>query len=89
MSTRVNLQSLSEEDLGRNHAFTNPSKQFRKHVKPRVLNALYHTSQYRRIILQAAKDGARLGYTAAQITKRRKAAPAQATQLFKFLWGQL
>jgi hypothetical protein len=88
-STRLPLSSLSADDLGVTHAFTNPSKQFRKHVKPRLLNGLYHTSLYRRLILQAAKDGARLTTTSTQITTRRKNSPKQANQLFKFLWGQL
>ena len=88
-STRTPLQSLSEEDLGHTQAFTNPSKQFRRHVKPRLLNSLHHTSLYRRLILQASKDGARLATTASQITKRRRDSPKQATLLLKFLWGQL
>ena len=88
-STRQPLQSLSEEDLGYTQAFTRPSKQFRNRVKPRVLAGLYHTSLYRRLILQASKHGARLATTASQITKRRASDPAQATQLLKFLWGQL
>ena len=88
-SNRPPPQSLSEEDLGYTQAFTNPSKQFRKRVKPRVLTSLYHTSIYRRLILQASKDGARLATTASQITKRRTPYPTQATQLLQFLWGQL
>jgi hypothetical protein len=71
------------------HAFTNPSKQFRRHVKPRLLSGLYHTSLYRRLILQASKDGARLNTTSAQITTRRRDSPKQASLLLKFLWGQL
>jgi len=86
-STRPPLQSLSEEDLGYTQAFTRPSKQFRSRVKPRVLNSLYHTSLYRRLIVQASKNGARLATTASQITRRRSSSPAQATQLLKFLWG--
>ena len=88
-STRPPLQSLSEEDFGYTRAFTRPSKQFRSRVKPEILNSLYHTSLYRRLILQASKNGARLATTASQITKRRSSNPAQAAQLLKFLWGQL
>ena len=54
-----------------------------------MLTNTYHTSLNRRLILQASKHGARLATTASQITKRRASSPAQATQLMKFLWGQL
>ncbi len=38
---------------------------------------------------KASKDGARLNTTSTQITTRRRDSPNQATQLLKFLWGQL
>jgi hypothetical protein len=46
-------------------------------------------SLYRRLILKAQTDGARLHTTASQITRRRTSSPAQANQLYTFLWGQL
>jgi hypothetical protein len=50
---------------------------------------MHHTSLYRRLILQAKTQGARIATTGASLHKRLRESPKEGTILLKFLYGQL
>ena len=71
------------------HAFTDPQKQIRTRVRPRVLEMTACNSLYRRLIMAAKQRGDQVEETAAGLAKlHREGRHRDATRIFKFLWGQ-
>ena len=72
-------------------AFTKPNAQFRRRVRPSLLQRLNGSSLYRRLMLQAAGEhGAQFHRVAASIARLlRSPSPKAGSQLLQFLYGQL
>ena len=80
---------IPEADRFQMHAFTHPSRQIRQKVRAATLHNMHNTSLYKRRILQARDQGARITATGKALHTRLQDKPKEGTNLLKKLYGQL
>ena len=71
------------------HAFTHPSHQLRQKVRVATLRNMHYTSLYKRLILRAREQGARIVATGQTLHTRLRKRSKEGTDLLKYLYGQL
>jgi hypothetical protein len=75
--------TIPESDRLQMHAFTHPSHQLRQMVRAGILRSIHHTSLYRRLILQARKQGAHIAATGKALHTRLRDKTKEGTNLLK------
>ncbi len=71
------------------HAFTRPSHQPKRKVRAATLRNMHHTSIYKRLILQARKQGARIATNGTALHTQIQEKLKEDTNLLQLFYGQL
>ena len=81
--------TIPEADHLQMHAFTRPSHQLRQKVRVAILRSMYHTSLYRRLILQARTQRVSIAPTGTSLHTRLRENAKEGINILNFIHRQL